>query len=685
MTSERLSVRLFGPPAFTWRDQSFSVPTRKATALLCYVALRGTTSRTDLAELLWEAGQHRNLRLELYRSRQLPGAASWLLTDSLINVNAQTDVTAFEVALEKQDYSRALSFYDGTDDKLLLKDLEPKTAPAFEDWLELERQRVTALFGDALRGYSEQLERAGRLGEALEKVQRLLIFDPLDESAHRTVMRLEWRLGNVGAAQEQFERCRRILAEELGLSPTPETEVLAAAIEHALSNDSRAGSKAVLRRIPPELLRPPALVGRDAEWATLERAWERKQAVYISGPPGVGKTRLLLDFAQAKTAGNFSLVQGLVGDKSVPLSTLARAWHSYFSIHPTAPEQLKPWVQREVARFLPETFDFATSAIQTEQEQLRFMSAVYALFFEKCMRVDANLADDLQFFDGTSFYLSAYATGRLVREGLPGKAVHTLMAFRSNEMPQPFFEAIATQVAADRAVHLKLEPLSIQATQTLLGSLKLPDDLTSGAELRRATGGNPLLMVEVLRDQFEKGQAFGVRDRLPERINLQISNRLSRLSQTSLYLVQTLAALQDFTTPELLEAVLGIDVLELTESLSELERAQIITGLAFSHDLIYEAVLQNTPSAVTQLIHHKIAVSLEASSGQPARIAHHWSISAQPERALPWYLRAAEIAITQGSSAKAREWLEDVLAHAAPETTLYQRAEELLQATQLKS
>lgn len=566
-----------------------------------------------------------------------------------------------------------------------MQNLEPKTAPAFQDWLELERKRVTVLLGDVLRGLVEQLEGAGQQGEALEWARQLLVLDPLDESAHRTVMRLEWGLGNVGAAQAQFERCRRILAEELGLSPTPETEALAAAIERALDSDPKGASETALRRIPPELLRPPVLVGRDAEWAMLERAWERKQAVYISGPSGVGKTRLLLDFAQAKTAGNFSLVQGLVGDKSVPLSTLARAWHSYFGAHPTAPEQLEPWVQREVARFLPETFDFATSAIQTEQKQLRFMSAVYALFFEKCMRVDANLADDLQFFDGTSFYLSAYATGRLVREGLPGKAVHTLMSFRSNEMPPPFFEAIAKQVEADRAVHLKLEPLSIQATQTLLGSLKLPDDPASGAELRRATGGNPLLMVEVLRDQFEKGQAFGVRDRLPERINLQIGNRLSRLSQKSLYLVQTLAALQDFTTPELLEAALGIDVLELTENLSELERAQIITGLAFSHDLIYEAVLQNTPSAVMQLIHHKLATTLEAGGGRPVRIAHHWNSSAQPERALVWYLRAAEIAITQGSFDKAHEWLERILEVSNDRSDLYQQAEALLSATKLTS
>lgn len=52
MASEQLSVHLFGPPAFVWRGQSFSVPTRKSTALLCYVALRGGAPRPELTELL---------------------------------------------------------------------------------------------------------------------------------------------------------------------------------------------------------------------------------------------------------------------------------------------------------------------------------------------------------------------------------------------------------------------------------------------------------------------------------------------------------------------------------------------------------------------------------------------------------------------------------------------------------
>ncbi|CAN5753162.1 hypothetical protein BH24DEI2_BH24DEI2_14910 [soil metagenome] len=686
MSTNQLEVRLFGSPVFEWAGQRLGVPTRKGAALLSCVALRGATPRAELAELLWGVGFQRNLRLELHRLRQLPGAATWLTTNPFVSVEARTDVGGFESALAAGDFGRALALYEGQPDMLLLHGLEPKNAPAFQDWLDVERQRVAALLRDALRGHVERLEAAGKPAEALVRAWRLIGLDALDESAHRTVMRLCWSLSDVTAAQRQFETCRRVLREELGVAPLPETQELAAAIENALSADLTTPGP---RRLPPTLLRPPVLVGREAEWAALERAWARAQAVYISGPPGVGKTRLLLDFVQHKTNANFSLVQGRVGDVSVPLSTLARAWRNYFERFSDAPEQLEPWVQREVARFLPERFTYSTPPLQTEQDLLRFRSAVHALFAEKCQRVDANVADDLQFFDSTSFFLSAYATGRLVREGLPDKPVHTLTAFRSDEMPPPFFEAIARQVSAGRAVHLELAPLTVQATRALLQTVELPADEAAGRDLRRVTGGNPLYIVEMLRDQFEKGRPFSAGDALPERVEVRVRERLARLSNKALYLARTLAILQDFATHDVLEAALGVGALELSESLAELERAQLIEGLVFSHDLLYEAVVQNTPKAVAQLVHHKVAAALETRVAPPARVAYHWEKALQPERARPWHLRAAaiavNIAVTQASFDQARGWLERVLVSADTESELYRQAKTLLDTVQTET
>ena len=70
---------------------------------------------------------------------------------------------------------------------------------------------------------------------------------------------------------------------------------------------------------------------------------------------------------------------------------------------------------------------------------------------------------------------------------------------------------------------------------------------------------------------------------------------------------------------------------------------------------------------------------------QPARVAHHWERSAQPERALPWYVRAAEVALTQGSNDQAKAWLTHVVGRADPESELHRQAAVLLEATQPKT
>ena len=73
-------------------------------------------------------------------------------------------------------------------------------------------------------------EHAGSATQSVQYVQRLLEFDPLREHAHRHLMRLL----AAGAAQrraEQYQTCRRLLANKLGVAPEPETVQLAEQIE----------------------------------------------------------------------------------------------------------------------------------------------------------------------------------------------------------------------------------------------------------------------------------------------------------------------------------------------------------------------------------------------------------------------------------------------------------------------
>jgi DNA-binding SARP family transcriptional activator len=66
----------------------------------------------------------------------------------------------------------------------------------------------------------------GHLQRAVKEYERLVAQDPYREPAHRELMRCHYRLGNRVAAVKQYQSCIQILREDLGLSPTAETEEL---------------------------------------------------------------------------------------------------------------------------------------------------------------------------------------------------------------------------------------------------------------------------------------------------------------------------------------------------------------------------------------------------------------------------------------------------------------------------
>lgn len=59
-----------------------------------------------------------------------------------------------------------------------------------------------------------------RFSEAFDAGMTSIAADPLRESAHRAVVRLHLAEGNVGAAVRQYELCRRLLDQQLGIEPT---------------------------------------------------------------------------------------------------------------------------------------------------------------------------------------------------------------------------------------------------------------------------------------------------------------------------------------------------------------------------------------------------------------------------------------------------------------------------------
>ncbi len=170
----------------------------------------------------------------------------------------------------------------------------------FDDWSLMQRKQFQKQVTSALEQLATFHERAGQMAEAEGAIRRLLEYDPLSESAYRQLMRVLARADQRSAALDAYETFRRLLATDLGLAPAIETVTLAEQIRALAPVESHA-RQAVL---PPVFTR---FFGRQKESARLVDLLSRRtvRLVTLTGPGGVGKTRLAIEVAH-RMAGDLA-------------------------------------------------------------------------------------------------------------------------------------------------------------------------------------------------------------------------------------------------------------------------------------------------------------------------------------------------------------------------------------------
>ena len=220
-------LRLLGGFAASARGRAFTLRTRKDRALLAYLALSEGRrhNRSRLAALLWGdvAGDPRqSLRQSLLGITQALSTAGVALDAGREEVRldpAALSVDALEVRRllagdSIAQLEQAIALYAGP----LLEDLGP-IAPAFDDWLTVERERLAAALVDAHRRLLDLYAAAGTPQRAIAAASRLVAGDPYREEARCELMLLYAECGHTRAAIAQYETYAALVREELGAEP----------------------------------------------------------------------------------------------------------------------------------------------------------------------------------------------------------------------------------------------------------------------------------------------------------------------------------------------------------------------------------------------------------------------------------------------------------------------------------
>src|SRR3989449_6181430 len=233
----KLSLTLLG--GFQARldtGEALGLPTRKAQALLAYLALPlgQAHPRDKLASVLWggirEESARASLRQALFAIRKALGADAVAVLRqegdlvALSPAAVDVDVADFERAVatgSPESLARAAELYRGD----LLAGLGVDETP-FEEWLLGERERLRELALEGLAKLLTHQRKDGMLEPAVQTALRLLMLDPLQEPVHRTLMRLYAQLERRGAALRQYQQCVSVMQRELGGEPQAETKAL---------------------------------------------------------------------------------------------------------------------------------------------------------------------------------------------------------------------------------------------------------------------------------------------------------------------------------------------------------------------------------------------------------------------------------------------------------------------------
>lgn len=616
----------------------------KGWALLYLLAIEARpVARRWAADLLWGSRGMVNLRQEVARLRRLPGASRWLADGDPLELRASTDLERFRAFLAAGERQAALRLFAGR----LLDGFVVRRAEPFHDWLESARARVEDALREALRREAERLEALDDAAAAEGLFRRILSLDPFDEVAHRGVMRALYRRGEVDSALEQFETCRRALAAELGVAPVAETRALAEMMRRWHVPLAPAPPEGAA--LPLALLRPATLIGREREWRRMEEAWQRGRTIFVRGASGMGKTRLLMDFARSR--GRFVLAEGRPGDRHVPYSSAVRTYRRVLEAFPHIEGEMPPWVRHALGILIPgllEGWDGnGDPRVEGPVSEARFMEGMWWMARRTTELTDVLPTDDAHHYDDASLRIAYMLTARLA-EGPERRAPRLVVALRPEEAAAGYAEMIEEQVAGGLADAIDLEPWGARDVTELLERNELPVPQGLPARLVRFTGGVPMYVLETLKDLHARGElrpAAAPRLELPGRARSVVASRLERLSVRARRVAEVLALLEENAELDLLEEVLGFDTATALDAVGELERAQLGVDGRLVHGLVGEAVIERMTRPVRRLLHARLAGALAARDAPPGMVAQQWLAAGRPGRAAPLLLASAESAL----------------------------------------
>ncbi len=567
---------------------------------------------------------------------------------------------------------------------------------ADQDWARPDAHRLTELQGFAREQLLAARLDAGEKEILVPEIEALLAEAPLREERWRLLALALYRSHRQADALATLRRARTMLAEELGVDPgaalrSLESEVLAqsARLDAPAARVRTALSALPAAETPTAGPIPDAgsslggeLVDRDSELSRLRRGVQELLAgqsglMVVSGPAGIGKTRLLAEVKrEAAAAGALVLsARGSQLEKEFGFGAVRQLFE------PALSSGERGDLLAGAAEAAAGVFDSAPAPTHRAEGLFAVLHGLYWLTVNVSARAPLLLAvDDLQWCDNGSLRFLAYLVSRT--EGQPVLVVTTL---RTGEQYDDD-DLIAELTNDPSSTAVQPRPLTHAGVADLVRTI-----LGQGADehfvtaCHHTTGGNPLLLRQLLRalasDRVTPDAAHAdlVRAIGSRAVSSMVLRRFARMSEHSRAVARSIAVLGDGASLPIVSALCGLTDEEAAVAVAGLARAELLREtypLGFVHPLVQDAVYDDLTLGERELAHERAARELSSSGVASEQVAAHLLLV--PARGDPGVVRVLREAARQDARRGSAESAASYLRRAVQEPPAPEELPELL-------
>ncbi|MDQ6725901.1 MAG: AAA family ATPase, partial [Actinomycetota bacterium] len=558
-------------------------------------------------------------------------------------------------------------------------------------WFDRHQRELRQLRLRALEAAAEAAEAQGRWPEAVSAAEEAVGEEPFRESAYLRLMAAHASAGNRGEALRAYERCRRQLADELGVSPSPATETAYLALLGDESESPRGGDPASgPLPLPPELASPTTglFVGRRAETSRLAAALARtategRQLVLVAGEPGIGKTTLVAHMARAAHVQGARVLYGRCDeDLGIAYQPFVEALSYYVMTCPSGElathlgthggelTRLAPCLRGRV-QHLP-----SPAVAGPEEDRYRLFEVVSGLLTVAAAKSPVVLVlDDLHWAAAPTLLLLRYL---LRATAAASTSLVVVGTYRHTEIgPDHPLLATLAQLRRETAgvERILLEGLDEEGVAALVdvagGPIDGKDALARAVHAH--TAGNPFFVGELLRHLVETGGRYRRQGRwsyyedteglgVPDGVREVVARRLARLSPSSnRTLVMAAVVGSEFEVDLLDRVVESSDTGSALDGVEEAAAAHLVVEVSsgqyrFAHALVRDTIYSGLSATRSARLHRHVGEAIEllpgATQARPGELAHHFAAAATAggaAKAADYAMAAAQLAFSQAA------------------------------------